>query len=77
MKVFVLIKTKINYELIAPDKIKNLPNVEEIILTTGSYDMIVRLEAERDDGIKATIKKIRLMKFILSTTTLVKTKGGS
>ena len=37
--------------------------------------MIVDIESNRDDGVKATIKKIRKLDYILGTSTLVKRKG--
>lgn len=76
MKVFLLVKIKDGFPIIPNlNRIKNIPNITNIIRVFSAYDLIVEIESERDDGVKSTIKKIRLMGSTKGTSTLVKHKG--
>lgn len=57
-------------------ELKSIEHVKEVHGTLGIYDIVAKLEADSDEKIKETVtKKIRQMKKIGSTMTLMKVEG--
>lgn len=57
------------------EKVKSLPNVEEVITTYGEFDMIVKIEVESLEILDDFVFNIlRVIEGIESTTTLINAK---
>ena len=69
---YVLIGTEMGAESEVIELLKNVPEVKEAHSVYGDFDIIARLEADIMEEIKFAIsKKIRSIKKIRSTTTLI------
>ena len=69
---FVLINAETGKEREIYWELKKIPYVIESNIVYGVYDLIIRLETEDLDTLKAIItKNIRTMKFINKTFTLI------
>ena len=76
---YVLVKSKIAHEMEVLNDILKLEGVKEVKGTFGVYDIFVKLDAQSSEEIEDIItKKIRLIKNVLSTTTLsvIPEQGG-
>ena len=68
---YVLVKSKIAHEMEVMSEILKLENVKEVKGTFGVYDIFVKIDASSSKEIEDIItKKIRLIKNVISTTTL-------
>lgn len=75
---FVLINAELGSEEEVVKELKKLPNVKEVYVVYGVYDLIVKVEAESLDKLKEYIfSKIRQMDKIRSTLTMIVTSSFS
>ena len=57
------------------EKVKNLPEVNEVITSYGEYDMIIRIEVDSLEALdRFVFSKLRVIDGIESTTTLISAK---
>ena len=76
---YVLVKSEMAHEMEVMSEILKLEGVKEVKGTFGLYDIFVKLEAKSSKEIEDVItKKIRLIKNVVSTTTLsvIPEQGG-
>ena len=76
---YVLVKSKMAHEMEVMSEILKLEGVKEVKGTFGVYDIFVKIDAESSKTIEDIItKKIRLIKNVISTTTLsvIPEQGG-
>lgn len=76
---YVLVKSKIAHEMEVMSEILKLDDVKEVKGTFGVYDIFVKIDAPSSKEIEEIItKKIRLIKNVISTTTLsvIPEQGG-
>ena len=76
---YVLVKSKIAHEMEVMSEILKLDGVKEVKGTFGVYDIFVKIDALSSKEIEEIItKKIRLIKNVVSTTTLsvIPEQGG-
>ena len=76
---YVLVKSKMAHEMEVLNGILKLDGVKEVKGTFGVYDIFVKIEAQSTEEIEDIItKKIRLIKNVLSTSTLsvIPEQGG-
>jgi DNA-binding Lrp family transcriptional regulator len=76
---YVLVKSKIAHEMEVLNEILKLDGVKEVKGTFGVYDIFVKIEASSGKQIEDLItKKIRLIKNVVTTTTLsvIPEQGG-
>ena len=70
--VFVLINVELGSEREALNELRSIPNVKEVHLTYGAYDVIAKVEGENKDEVKDTVtNRIRTLPNIRSTFTMV------
>lgn len=75
---FVLINAELGSEEEVVKELKKLPNVKEVYVVYGVYDLIVKVEAESLDKLKEYIfSRIRQMDKIRSTLTMIVTSSFS
>ena len=68
---YVLVKSEMAHEMEVLNEILKLDGVKEVKGTFGLYDIFVKIEASSNNEIEDIItKKIRLIKNVVSTTTL-------
>jgi len=68
---YVLVKSKVAHEMEVMSEILKLDDVKEVKGTFGNYDIFVKIKAESSKKIEEIItKKIRLIRNVISTTTL-------
>jgi DNA-binding Lrp family transcriptional regulator len=75
----VLVKSKIAHEMEVMSEILKLDYVKEVKGTFGVYDIFVKIDAPSSKEIEEIIaQKIRLIKNVISTTTLsiIPEQGG-
>jgi len=71
-KAFLLISAEIGREKDVASELESIPNVKEVHVTYGVYDVIAKVEAESPEKLKETItNKIRSLEHIKSTLTMV------
>jgi DNA-binding Lrp family transcriptional regulator len=71
-KAFLLISAEIGRERDVASELTSLPNVIEVHVTYGVYDVIAKVEAETPEKLKETItNRIRSLEHIKSTLTMV------
>lgn len=71
-KAFLLISAEIGRERDVASELESIPNVKEVHVTYGVYDVIAKVEAESPERLKETItNKIRSLDHIKSTLTMV------
>ncbi|MCL7385525.1 MAG: Lrp/AsnC ligand binding domain-containing protein [Thaumarchaeota archaeon] len=68
---YVLLTVEPGYEEETLAELKQLVNVKEACRVYGVYDIVVRIEAEDHEKLRAMISKIRHIQRIRSTTTLI------
>ena len=68
---YVLVKSKVAHEMEVMSEILKLDDVKEVKGTFGVYDIFVKINADSSKKIEEIItKKIRLIRNVISTTTL-------
>lgn len=68
---YVLVQSEVAHEMDVMNDILKLENVKEAKGTFGVYDIFVKIQANDSQKIEDVItKKIRKIKYVLSTTTL-------
>ena len=71
-KAFLLISAELGRERDVVKELQSIPNVREVHVTYGVYDVIVKVEAESPQMLKDTItNQIRALDYIKSTLTMV------
>ncbi len=76
---YVLVKSKVAHEMEVMSEILKIDDVKEVKGTFGVYDIFVKINAESSKKIEEVItKKIRLIRNVISTTTLsvIPEQGG-
>ena len=69
---FVLIASEIGAENEVYEALKKLPEVKEVYMIYGGYDLIAKVEAEDMDKLReVVIMKIRRMDKVRSTQTMI------
>jgi DNA-binding Lrp family transcriptional regulator len=69
---YTLARVEPTKDNIVYEKINSLPEVKEVITTYGEYDMIIKVEVNSlDDLDNFVFSKLRVIKGIESTTTLI------
>jgi len=71
-KAFLLISAELGRERDVVKELQSIPNVREVHVTYGVYDVIAKVEAETPQKLKDTItNQIRSLEHIKSTLTMV------
>jgi DNA-binding Lrp family transcriptional regulator len=69
---FLLINVDPGTEKEVADEIKLIPNVKDVYLTYGVFDLVVKIEAETPEKLKGIITyQVRALKNIQSTLTMI------
>lgn len=72
---YTLARVEPTKDSIVYEKINDLPEVKEVITTYGEYDMIIKVEVDSlEDLDNFVFNKLRVIKGIESTTTLISAK---
>lgn len=75
---FALLSISPLHEKTVYASLKNIPQIVEVHPLFGEYDILVKIECENIDSIgEVVIKKIRAIKGIVDTKTLIGTKSLS
>ncbi|MBS7623195.1 Lrp/AsnC ligand binding domain-containing protein [Candidatus Bathyarchaeota archaeon] len=73
---YVLINTEIGFEEEVSRKLKKTPNITEVYVVYGIYDVVAKVEAETMEKLKEIVtQKIRRLKEIRSTLTMIVVAG--
>ncbi len=73
---FVLVKSKMGHEMEVLNDILKIDGVKEVMGTYGQYDIFVKVQAPTRKEIEKIItKKIRIVRNVISTTTLPVIQG--
>lgn len=67
---FVMINTQIGEEQTVLNSIKKIPEVKEVHLVFGVYDLVVKVECKGTDDLKRIILDIRTIKDLQATVTI-------
>lgn len=68
----VLIQTEIGAESRVMEELFSIPEVKEVYIVYGIYDIVAKIEAEKlDDVRKVVTERIRKLKEIRTTSTMV------
>ena len=71
-RAYVLINSEIGGETEVVDQLKNMPEVVEVSVVYGVYDVIVKLEADTMEALKELItSKVRHLSKVRSTMTMI------
>ena len=71
-KAFVLINADLGSERDVIDRIKSIPNVVEVHVVYGVYDIVAKVEAESLEKVKETIThSLRTLEKVRSTLTMI------
>ena len=68
---YVLINTELGAEDETLEKLRKTPNVRDVYMIYGVYDIIIRAECETKEGLNEAIHKIRRLETVRSTLTLI------
>ena len=69
---FLLINSDLGAEQEVDRELKNIENVKDVYVVYGAYDVVVKVEAETMEKVKATITwKIRCLEKVRSTLTML------
>ena len=69
---FVLVNVELGTEEEVKKKVLEIPEVEEVYIVFGVYDMIIRLESEDKEKLKNVVfKRIREIQDVRSTMTMM------
>ncbi len=75
-KAFVLINADLGAEQDILNQIKSVPNVAEVHVVYGVYDIVVKVEAESLDKVKDTVThRLRTLEKVRSTLTMIVVEG--
>jgi len=71
-KAFVLINAEVGNEQDLIKKLKSIPNVTEVHVVYGVYDVIAKVEADTMEKVKETItNSLRRLENVRSTLTMI------
>ncbi len=70
---YVLVRTRVGAEHFIANQIKGLPGVTEVVVTYGTYDLVVRIEADSFESLDRVVTRIRGLPEVIETVTLVGT----
>ena|SRR5487761_267063 len=77
-KAFVLINADLGAERDVIDRIKSIPNVVEVHVVYGVYDIVAKVEAESLEKVKETITdRLRTLEKVRSTLTMIVVESQS
>ncbi len=68
---FIILVVEVGKEYEVLNLIKNIENVTEVRVVYGEYDLIARLEVDSMKKLEKSIMKIRNIKGVLRTATLI------
>ncbi len=68
---FVLVTVEIGFDEDVLKSLKGIPEVKESFRVHGVYDIILRVEADTREEVKALIREIRQMEKVQSTLTMI------
>ncbi len=68
---FILLTSELGFEREILEFLETIPEVKEAFRLYGVYDIIFRVEADTREDIKASVRKIKQMKKVRSTLTMV------
>ncbi len=72
----VLINTDIGKEIDVFEKLKQIPEIKEVYITYGTFDIVAKLEAQTLSKLNEVItRNIRNMSGVRSTLTLIGVEG--
>jgi len=75
VRTYTLVRVKPPRDKEIHQKIKEFPEVKEVIMTYGEYDLIVRIEVDSLDELDFFIfNKLRAIEGVEATTTLIAAK---
>ncbi len=67
---FILLNCDLGAEEYIADELKQMPNVGNVYLTFGAYDVIVEVHTENQDEFEKAVSAIRKLSRVVSTMTL-------
>jgi len=67
---FILLNCDLGAEEYTVDELKQMPNVGNVYLTFGAYDVIVEVHTENQDEFEKAVSAIRKLSRVVSTMTL-------
>lgn len=70
-KAFILMNCDLGSHDLVIDEIKTIPGLVEVHKLSGVYDIIAMVYSDSSEGLKNTIRKIRLLNNIVSSLTLI------
>ena len=75
---FVLINADLGAEEDLVKQLKDIPNVEEVYVVYGVYDIVAKVKSDTMDKVKETITwKVRRLDRVRSTLTMIVGEGDS
>jgi len=75
---FVLINADLGAEEDLVKQLKDIPNVEEVYVVYGVYDIVAKVKSDTMDKVKETITwKVRRLDRVRSTLTMIVVEGDS
>ncbi|MBI3859679.1 MAG: Lrp/AsnC ligand binding domain-containing protein [Thaumarchaeota archaeon] len=75
-KAFVLINADLGGEEEIVSKLKAIPNVKEVFVVYGVYDIVAQVEADTMEKVKETITwNVRRLEKVRSTLTMIVVEG--
>ena len=75
-RAYVLFNVESGSEDIVLKQLRSISNVEEAYVSYGVYDLIIRIRADTMEELKDSVThKIRTIKQVLSTLTLIMMEG--
>ncbi|OLS31977.1 MAG: hypothetical protein HeimAB125_13590 [Candidatus Heimdallarchaeota archaeon AB_125] len=69
---YILINCEIGEEASVMSQLKEMPNVSEVHIVYGVYDLIAKIEAEDTDSLKKIVtENLRVLEKVRSTMTMI------
>jgi len=69
---YILINCEIGEESSVMEQLKTMPNVVEVHIVYGVYDLIAKIEAEDTDSLKKIVtENLRVLEKVRSTMTMI------
>jgi DNA-binding Lrp family transcriptional regulator len=69
---YILINCEIGEESSVMSQLKEMPNVSEVHIVYGVYDLIAKIEAEDTDSLKKIVtENLRVLEKVRSTMTMI------
>lgn len=71
MEAYVLINVESGKEYDVASEISSIPQVKDVLITYGLYDIVVKVETESLRELEEVVHRIRKVSGVRQTTTLV------